>query len=182
MNTKPVYRWPTNAAVERRYIVRDDHGRIGVAKEDNVYHPGTLFAHPVEMAATMPSGTVRGSEALPAHAILMTDTVWDWNEQLQAYTGWWVDDPVPTFPATVPPEMIRRLSIIDDMGYTMPDDQANLLLAGSDDNGHWNQFWAEYFARKGGSTTSEAKAAAARANGKKGGRPKKQNDPKDNPA
>jgi hypothetical protein len=39
---------------------------------------------------------------------------------------------------TVPAEMIRRIEIIDDLGWVMPDWVANDALVGSDQMGHWS--------------------------------------------
>lgn len=34
--------------------------------------------------------------------------------------------------------MVRRLTIVADMGYLLPDKWADIALAGSDEMGHWN--------------------------------------------
>ena len=126
------YRWPNLSPVQRQYVVRDDRGRFGIAHEGGDHD--TIWAHPIEMAAEM---SAPGNSGLPTNAILMTATSWE--RQLDGtYTGWWCDDAVPTFPASVPPEMIRRLEIIDDLGYRMPDHWADVALAGSDQMSHWD--------------------------------------------
>lgn len=46
----------------------------------------------------------------------MTDTVW--NQQADGtYAGTWCDYEGPTFPAKVPDEMVRRLVVVQDLGY-----------------------------------------------------------------
>lgn len=164
---KSIYRWPDLSPVLRRYVVRDDLGRYGIAYEDNVYHTNVLFAHPIDVPSITGNKDIPGADLLPTDAMLMTDTAWHLTDG--AYRGTWYD-----YPHTdkVPEQDIRTLTIIDDLGYVMPDKMADLLLAGSDGMGHWDSFWASRLGRKGGQSTSEAKKRASRENGKLGGRPK----------
>lgn len=128
----PEYRWPTLRAVDRQYVVRDDRGRYGIGVVD----------HRREIIWVRPIGTPTETRApdnlaLPHNAIIMTSTCWHRQED-GSYTGFWSDDNVPTYPVTVPPEMIRHLTIVDDLGWKMPDHWADVALAGSGQMGHWN--------------------------------------------
>lgn len=172
MSDKAEYRWPSLKAVVRKYIVRDDKGRIGIAYDGSA---GNLWAYPIEYGANAAPGQVKGAETLPPNAIVMTQTLWHGKGD-GTYTGWWVDDDVPTFPAKILPDMIRSITIWHDMGYYMPDDMAELFLAGSDQIGHWDSYWAAIAGKKGGASTSARKSAASRSNGRKGGRPKKKSE------
>lgn len=96
----PQYRWPSLSPVIRQYVVRDDQGRYGIAYSDNVYHEGVLFAHPIDASSRI--------------AELMTDTVW--HVHPDGYTGIWYDYNGPTYPAIIPTEMLRRITIIDEIG------------------------------------------------------------------
>jgi hypothetical protein len=125
------YRWPDLSKLQRRYLVRDDQGRYGLAHSDSAESVG---AHPIEMPAKMDAPASMG---LPSSSVLMTTTVW----RLQAdgtYRGTWCDYNGPTFPANIPPEMVRHLTIVDDLGYYMPDRWADIALTGSDGRGHWD--------------------------------------------
>jgi hypothetical protein len=158
----PQYRWPDLSPVIRQHVVKDDLGRIGIAYSDNVYHVGVLFAHPADVPSQIDTGK----------AILMTNTAF--HVQLDGtYTGIWYDYDGPTSPATIPTESMRRITIMDDLGYKMPDKFAAGFLGGSDKGGYWDSFYARGLGRKGGSATSPAKQAASRANGRLGGRPRK---------
>lgn len=163
------YSWPDLSSVIRQYVVRDDLGRYGIAYEDNVYHDGVLFAHPVDVPSVTGNKDILDAELLPPNAILMTDTAWHLKEG--NYTGIWYDY---NHIGDIPEHDIRTLTIVDDLGYAMPDKMAELLLAGSDEMGHWDAFWAGKLGKKGGASTSKAKAAASRANGRLGGRPRKE--------
>ncbi len=163
------YSWPDLSSVIRRYVVRDDQGRYGIAYEDNVRHNGVLFAHPVDVPSITDNKDIPGAELLPADAILMTDTAWHLKDG-GGYIGTWYDY---NHIGNIPERDIRILTIVDDLGYAMPDKMAELLLAGSDEMGHWDAFWAGRLGKKGGASTSKAKAAASRSNGKLGGRPRK---------
>ena len=113
--------------------MRDDQGRIGIAHADR-YHEDVLFAHPADMQTTMSASGVRGAETLPRGAVLMTDTPFRVAEDGK-YHGIWCDH---LGIGKVPPEDIRTLTIIDDLGWYMPDRWANIALAGSEEGGHWN--------------------------------------------
>jgi len=139
----PKYRWPDLSPVIRQYLVRDDQGRMGIATSDPVYHPGVLFARP----AGVPARIGVTDEPLPANATIMTATAWH-RQADGSYTGTWFDYDGPTFPAAVPPEMIRRIVIIEDLGWVFPDKWADRVLAGSDQDGHWD--WGATLGRVGG--------------------------------
>jgi hypothetical protein len=126
------YRWPDLSPVQRQYVVRDDHGRYGIAHQGADHD--TIWAHPIEMTAEM---SAPDNSGIPANAILMTSTSWQ-RQPDGTYTGRWSDNNVPTYPATVPSEMIRRLEIVDDLGYRMPDHWADIALAGSDQMSYWD--------------------------------------------
>lgn len=128
----PEYRWPNLSVVVRQYLVKDDQGRYGIGLVD--HRREIIWAHPITTRAEMTAPKELG---LPSNAVIITNSAW----HLQAdgtYTGWWFDDNVPTFPETVPPEMIRRLEIADDLGWMLPDWVADEALAGSEQMGHWN--------------------------------------------
>lgn len=133
INELPEYRWPDLSPVIRRYVVRDDQGRVGIAYADPCYHKDTLFAHPATLSAKTGAGNVAGTETLPPNAIIMTDTPFTLRDG--TYQGTWCDYPGS---GQIPPEHIRTLTIIDDLGYTIPDKFADAALVGSDQMGHWN--------------------------------------------
>ncbi len=128
------YHWPDLSPVLRQYVVRDDRGRVGIAYADPVYHPGVLFAHPAEMPEAARADQVAGAETLPAGAVVMANTPWRWNDQAQAWTGVWCDYGGL---GAIPAGDIRRLIVVDDLGYLMPDWVAAQALAGSDQPGYW---------------------------------------------
>lgn len=128
----PNYRLPDLSAISRQYVVRDDRGRYGIAH--TTAGNTTLWAHPIEVCSTV---TAPGTMGFSENAVLMTDTNWN-IEQDGAYRGWWYDDNVPSYPAIVTAEYIRHLSIVDDLGYRLPDHWADVALSGSDEMGHWN--------------------------------------------
>lgn len=131
-NKLPEYRLPDLSQIQRQYIVRDDRGRYGIAHTTGGDSP--LWVRPIGTPATMQAAKNMG---LPSNAILMTAMSWHLQDD-GTYTGWWSDDNVPTYPATVPAEMIRRLEIVDDLGWRLPDKWADVALAGSDQMGHWD--------------------------------------------
>jgi len=133
----PQYRWPDLSSVTRQYIVRDDQGRLGIAHQD--HRQDVLFAHPIDYQAIIVSN----------HAQYMTATPWHLQDD-GSYTGTWFDYDGPTFPATIPPGMIRRITIMQDLGYLMPDKWADKALAGSDKSGHWD--YGATLGKVGGST------------------------------
>lgn len=118
------YRWPDLSSVTRQYAVRDDLGRYGIA---HASEQDVIWARPIGTPAKVET----------PNGIFMTGTSWHLQTD-GTYTGWWFDDDVPTYPATVPPEMIRRLEIVDDLGLLMPAKWADITLAGSDEMGHWD--------------------------------------------
>jgi hypothetical protein len=121
--TEIKYLWPNLSPVIRQYIVSDDLGRLGIACSDSVYHIGVLSAHPIDTPA----------EVSYQGGILMTDTPWNIQSD-NTYTGIWYDYDGPLFPASVPEEMLRHITIVQDLGYLMPDKWADLLLSGLDAN------------------------------------------------
>lgn len=128
----PEYSWPNLRIVERQYVVRDDKGRYGIGVVD--HRRGIIWVRPIGIPQTMQAPD---KLALPSNAIIMTAT--SWHRQTDgSYTGCWPDDNVPTFPATIPQEMIRRIIVVDDLGWIMPDQWADIILAGSDQMGHWD--------------------------------------------
>lgn len=125
------YRWPDLSPVIRQYVVRDDQGRFGIAHATDT---DTIWARPIGLPGEM---AVPADMGLPHNAVIITSTSWRLQTD-STYTGWWYDDDVPTHPATVPPEMIRRLQIVDDLGILIPNKWADIALAGSDELGHWD--------------------------------------------
>jgi hypothetical protein len=132
-NQLPIYRWPSLAVVTRQYLVQDDKGRWGIGVVDERHN--IIWARPIGQSAQMSAPA--GMGGLPRNAILITATAWHACPDDDTYKGWWSDDNVPTG-IKMPPEMIRSIKIVDDLGWIMPDDWADQALAGSDDAGHWN--------------------------------------------
>lgn len=127
-NELPDYHLPDLSSIQRQYLVRDDKGRYGIGYVD--HRREIIWARPIGTPAQIGASADMG---LPSNAVLMTHTSWrlDANDK---YHGLWYDDA----PAHVQPEMIRRLIIIDDLGWRLPDTWADVALAGSDQMGHWN--------------------------------------------
>lgn len=121
---KKLYSWPDLSPVLRRFVVRDDSGRFGIATSDPVYHPGTLFAHPVDVDETIQDG----------HVIYMTTTPFSLRAD-GTYIGVWYD-----YSKTwkIPDADLRRLVIVSDLGVIMPDRWVDAALAGSEERGHWD--------------------------------------------
>lgn len=161
-DANPKYRFPNLKPVIRQYVVRDDLGRYGIAYSDNIYHEGVLFAHPIDVSEQIES----------SNAILMTDTAFHVYPD-GAYTGTWYDYSGPTYPSTIPANLMRRLTIVSDLGYLLTDSVAATWLTGSDQMGYWDSYHARALGSKGGGKTSDAKAKSSAANGKLGGRPRK---------
>jgi hypothetical protein len=129
MQAKDVeYSWPDLSAVSRQYVVVDDQGRYGIAVSDK---SETIAAHPVGSSPEMPAAADRG---LPDYGIMMTRTVWHLQPD-GTYSGIWFDY---NGPAHIPPGLKRRLTIVTDLGYLMPDRWADIALAGSGEMGHRN--------------------------------------------
>jgi hypothetical protein len=168
-DAQPKYRFPNLKPVIRQYVVRDDLGRYGIAYSDNLYHEGVLFAHPADVSEQISPAGVKGAETLPTNAILMTDTAFHFRDGV--YQGTWYDY---TGIGQVPSSDIRTLTIISDLGYLLPDSVAAEWLTGSDQMGHWDNFYAKRLGKKGGSSTTAAKKKSSAANGKLGGRPRTQ--------
>lgn len=132
----PAYRWPYSPSdVSRQYVVVDGNGRYGIAHA-SARNGGNLWVHPIEMRPEMGAGEIPGTETLPGNAIILTGMLWSWKEELGCWTGYWCDDPVR--PGLVPPEMIKKLQIVDDLGWLIPDLVAEQALAGSDQMGAWD--------------------------------------------
>ena len=110
------YRWPDLSPVERQYIVKDDMGRYGVAVSDPVYHPNVLFIHPIDTPNVFKQD----------HAIYITHTAWI-GQSDGSYAGVWYDY---SGPELIPAEQMRRVKIVSDLGYRLPDTQAARLLSG----------------------------------------------------
>lgn len=113
----PKYTWPDLSPVERQFMVRDEQGRYGVGIIDPVYHgEDTIFARPV---------------GVPGGGSVMT--AWD-RQPDGTYTGFWFDAP----PGKVQPGELRRLKIVEDLGWVFPDKWVDRVLAGSTEPGHWD--------------------------------------------
>lgn len=128
------YRWPDLSSIKRTYIVRDDQGRIGIATAD---HRGdeVIFAHPIDVPPSIKNnGNIPGAEAIPTNSILMTPTAFHPRADGHYY-GIWYDYPGV---GRVPETDIRRLDVISDIGYIMPDWVADQALTGSDQGGAWD--------------------------------------------
>lgn len=122
----PSYLWPDLSPVIRLYVVVDDQGRHGIAHTDPVYHPNVLFAHPIHL----PGRVVQSGAAY------LTNTAW--HKEGDTYTGVWCDYDGPVSPQNIPDELVRRITIVDDLGYHLPDKWADKALADSDQPGHWD--------------------------------------------
>ncbi len=111
-NELPKLRWQDLSSVQRRYIVKDDQGRYGIASCDPVYHDGVLFVHPLEMPSIAGAGAVPGTETLPQGALIITSTAWHLREDGK-YHGVWCD-----YRGIGP---VRTLEIVADLGWIVPD-------------------------------------------------------------
>lgn len=132
-NNLPVYRWPDLSVVKRQYVVADDQGRVGI---------GTVGADR-EIIGVRPAGVptridVPGDMGLPGNAVLITTMSWRLQDD-GTYLGYWHDDKVPAHVTRdMYDEVYRRLTIVDDLGWVIPDRFADEALAGSDKMGAWN--------------------------------------------
>ena len=152
-NELPEYRWPDlSPVIIRRYVVQDDQGRIGIAYADPYYHKDVLFAHPVTLPSVTGAGNVAGTETLPQNSIFMTDTAFHLRDG--AYQGTWCDNQTI---GQIPADEIRTLTIIDDLGYIIPDKFADVALAGSDQMGHWD--YGATLGKIGGKTPVKGQAS-----------------------
>ncbi len=62
-------------------------------------------------------------------------------------------------------------------GMDWPSLGVSFSVSGLLEDSYGNRLWMQMLRRRGGASKSEAKAAAARANGARGGRPRKENVP-----
>lgn len=146
------YRWPDLSPVIRQYIVQDDQGRYGIASIDPVYRGvEVLFARPIDTPAEIQSGK----------AIYMTPTAWN-AEPDGTYTGTWHDY---NGPSHVTGEYLRHLTIIQDLGYLMPDWAAEKLLAEQPSNEYMTAAQAEDFASEVGEQATARGIRLAAKNG-----------------
>lgn len=122
------YSWPDLSRVRRQYVVVDDQGRYGIA---HATEAETIWAKPIGTPARM---TANPDMGLPTGAILLTSSSFNLQPD-GTYKGTWSDY---SGPSHVPESLMRHLSIVDDLGYVMPDRWADVALAGSDEMGHWN--------------------------------------------
>lgn len=122
-----IYRWPDLSVVQRQYIVRDDQGRYGIAHSTE---KETLWARPIGTPARMGATF---DMALPTGAIVLTSTSWKLQRD-GTYKGTWCDY---NGLGHIPESDMRYLTIVDDLGYRMPDRWADVALAGSSEMGHW---------------------------------------------
>jgi len=115
-NELPNYRWPDLSKVVRQFLVRDDTGRVGIARSgpDN-----DLWSRPADVNDII--------LASPDGVQYMTNTLWHYDGA--GWVGTWFDQPV---------EDRRRLTIVNDLGWRMPDKYADQALVGSDQMGYWN--------------------------------------------
>ncbi|KKM08408.1 hypothetical protein SY88_23760 [Clostridiales bacterium PH28_bin88] len=120
----PNYRWPDLSYIVRQYVVVDARGRIGIAHNGS---DGNLWAHPAEMPAI---AQATPDMALPNGAKLMTDTLWRYSDDDDAWIGRWCDQDSD--------DELLHLVIVDDLGWVMPDRYADQALSGSDQMGFWN--------------------------------------------
>ena len=107
-------RWADDLSpVMRRYVVRDDQGRYGLAYEDPIYHYGMLMAHPIDVPSQIVSSVITSDGV----GVIMTDTRWHRNGDI--YVGMWYDDSRSGH--HILEADLRTLTIIDDLGYKIPD-------------------------------------------------------------
>jgi len=123
------YRWPDLSSVARQYIVVDDQGRYGIGVVTD--HADTIAAHPIGVQSEMDA---KPEDGLPENAIIMTRTIWHLQDD-GTYTGTWYDY---SGPSHTPDNLLRRLTIVSDLGIRMPAHWADIALARSDEMGHWN--------------------------------------------
>lgn len=158
------YRWPDLSLVVRQFIVIDERGRYGIAQADaRTIADGTIFARPINLKAEERAGAVSGAETIPAGA----NTAWHWEDGL-GYIGHWCDE--DDYPSHIKPEdygrYMRRLSIVEDLGYVVPDRWLELLsgLPANQPQRDMTVQEAEDFARAAGEpVTARAIRHAARA-------------------
>lgn len=135
MSAKKNYRWPNLARVQRQYLVVDVEGRYGLAHTDEG-EMDTIAARPVDAHPEVAEGgaIMMGMICRPALGWCRGSTIW----HLRAggtYTGIWYDY---TGPRDIPDDMLRRITIVQDLGYLMPEWVADQALAGSGQRGHWD--------------------------------------------
>lgn len=125
----PCYRWPDLSVVQRQYVVADDQGRIGIGAVGADRE--IIWARPAGVTALTGAS---GGMGLPSNAVLITPTAWRLQED-GAYLGYWYDDKMPSH---ITNDMYKRLVIVDDLGWVIPDRFAAEALADSDQPGAWN--------------------------------------------
>lgn len=118
----PQYTWPSLAAVCRQYMVKDDAGRYGIGKVD--HRRDIMWCRPMGQPEQVPATPNLG---LPGNAVIMTVTPWRIKDG--TWAGSWYDDPSG---------VTRQMTIVDDLGWVMPDRWADVALVGSDQMGHWD--------------------------------------------
>lgn len=115
-------KWNNNESLTRCYVVRDDQGRYGIANYDPVYDEGVLFAHPIDLPEITGADGVPGAETLPGGALAITNTTWRLRDDGK-YHGAWFDK-----------QDTRTLEIVDDLGWVLPDSEAERVARQKTDN------------------------------------------------
>lgn len=123
----PPHYWPGHQYLERQYVVVDDQGRYGIASA-TARDEGHLWAHPINMQLVMTAGRVPGTETLPSGAGIITDTRWHLKPD-GTWHGIWCDY---NGPSHIPDSFVRRLTIVDDLGWRIPDRWVEDALTGID--------------------------------------------------
>ena len=155
MEKLPEYTWPDLSLVQRQYVVVDDAGRYGIAYADArslepvvrddgvILSNSVIWARPIDMTVQVSPAQVPGAEALATipNAVVITTTAWHLQPD-GSYRGAWCDSSDETNQ--------RALTIVQDLGWIMPDKWADIALAGSDKSGHWN--YGATLGRVGGKT------------------------------
>ncbi|GAP11119.1 hypothetical protein BECAL_02304 [Bellilinea caldifistulae] len=106
------------AVLRRRYIVRDNKGRYGIATYDPSKED-VLFAHPLDVPAIIRDVII----AENMYGSLLTDT--PFNRKDGRYRGVWYDY---TGYSQIADDDVRTLEIVDDLGWIVSD-QAMMKFA-----------------------------------------------------